>query len=54
MPSKSNSRKINVYPTKSFFIQTLVKDIQLIDAFLDLIDNSIDSYIENNISELRL
>ena len=54
MPRESNSRKINVYPTKSFFIQTLVKDIQLIDAFLDLIDNSIDSYIENNISELRL
>jgi hypothetical protein len=54
MPHESTSRKISVYPTKGFFIQTLVKDIQLIDAFLDLIDNSIDSYIENNISDRRL
>ena len=48
-----DDKKIDVSPTKSFFIQTLVRDIQLIDAFLDLIDNSIDSYIENKISEKK-
>jgi len=52
--SPSNSkREIDASPTKSFFIATLVKDIQLIDSILDLIDNSIDSYIENNLEGRR-
>lgn len=51
--SDSNKKKINAAPTKSFFISTLVKDIQLIDAILDLIDNSIDAYIENRIKERK-
>lgn len=45
--------KINASPTKSFFIDILVKDIDLIDAVLDLIDNSIDSYIKKRISERK-
>jgi hypothetical protein len=32
-------------PTKMFFIDMLTRDIKLEDAILDLIDNSIDSYI---------
>lgn len=42
-------RKINAFPAKSFFIKTLVKDIDLRDAIMDLIDNSIDSYTTNRI-----
>jgi hypothetical protein len=41
--------EINASPTKSFFINTIVKDIQLTDAILDLIDNSIDSYLINRL-----
>src|SRR3989344_2999791 len=44
----STGRTINASPSKSFFIRTLTKDIGLIGAILDLIDNSIDSYIENS------
>jgi hypothetical protein len=44
-------RKIDATPTKEYFIQTITKDVQLIDSILDLIDNSIDSYIENNLKE---
>lgn len=45
--------KINAYPTKSFFVETLVKDIHLMDAILDLIDNSIDGYIKNHFQERK-
>lgn len=45
MPNQMIQRKIETLPPKSFFIKTLVKDIDLLDAILDLIDNSIDSYI---------
>lgn len=34
--------RINAAPTKAFFIDTLVKDIQLIPAIVDLVDNSVD------------
>jgi len=34
--------KINANPTKGFFIEMLTKDINLSDAIIDLIDNSID------------
>lgn len=49
----SNKRLINTRPSKSFFIKTLVRDIQLIDAVLDLVDNSIDSYIKKNFHEKK-
>src|SRR5208282_3298084 len=35
---------------KTFFIQTLTKDIDLVEAVLDLIDNAIDSYIKNGLT----
>ena len=41
MITSNEKREINAFPTKSFFIATIVKDIQLIDSILDLIDNSI-------------
>lgn len=37
---------VNANPTKSFFISMLVKDITLIDAIADLVDNSIDGAIK--------
>jgi len=46
-------KHINCAPTKSYFIKTLVRDIHLIDAVLDLIDNSIDSYIKNEFTDRR-
>ncbi len=35
---------INGKPTKRLFINTLTKDVSLIDAILDLVDNAIDGY----------
>lgn len=40
-----NNKQIKAYPTKSFFIDMLVKDIPLIDAIADLVDNSVDAAI---------
>lgn len=40
--SDQNSTIINALPTKEFFIYTLIRDIKLIDAIPDLVDNSID------------
>ncbi|WP_339197360.1 ATP-binding protein [Paenibacillus sp. FSL P4-0176] len=40
-----NSNEINAAPTKSFFIDMLIKDIPLIDAIADLVDNSVDAAI---------
>lgn len=36
-------RQIQTEPTKDFFIDVLTRDIQLSDAMLDLLDNSIDA-----------
>jgi hypothetical protein len=40
--AQTNPRVVDAYPTKTFFISMLVKDIELIRAILDLIDNSVD------------
>ena len=37
------SEPVEGKPTKSLFIDTLTKDIELIDAVNDLVDNSIDA-----------
>jgi hypothetical protein len=34
---------VNAAPTKRFFISVLIKDIQFIDAIVELVDNSVDS-----------
>ena len=44
---------ISFTPTKEFFIKTLTKDVELDSAILDLIDNSIDGYIVNNLIDKR-
>ena len=54
MASIPVKKKISAFPTKGFFITTIVKDIDLIDAIFDLIDNAIDGHIKNNISEKKL
>jgi hypothetical protein len=38
----NGSNTIDASPTKEFFISMLVKDIELMDAIADLVDNSID------------
>jgi len=53
MTPTGSTRVINASPTKSFFTRTLVKDVDVIDAILDLIDNSIDSHIKNNLHEKK-
>lgn len=35
----------NAHPTKRFFIQSLIRDLSLEDAILDLVDNSIDALV---------
>lgn len=45
-PEENNSKKldltINASPTKEFFISILVRDIKLVDAIADLVDNCVD------------
>ena len=46
MPETSSSgppNSVSAAPTKRFFISVLVKDIQFIDALVELVDNSVDS-----------
>ncbi|MEP3050672.1 MAG: ATP-binding protein [Erythrobacter sp.] len=41
-PAQDDPLSVDASPTKSFFVQIIVKDIQLDKAILDLVDNSID------------
>jgi hypothetical protein len=43
--SNNSSRVINAEPTKDLFIDMLVRDIPLISAIIDLVDNSVDGAI---------
>jgi hypothetical protein len=45
--------KIEAIPTKRLFIDILTKDISVKDGILDLIDNSVDAYIWNEIPDRR-
>jgi hypothetical protein len=54
MSSSIKRTQINTFPPKSFFVKTLVRDIDLLDSILDLIDNSIDSYIKKGFSKRKL
>ncbi|RYH33375.1 MAG: hypothetical protein EON54_20445, partial [Alcaligenaceae bacterium] len=38
----ATAQKANANPSKSFFIQMLTRDIDLVDCILDLLDNSVD------------
>jgi len=45
--------KIEAIPTKRLFIDILTRDISVRACILDLIDNSVDAYIRNELSERR-
>jgi len=45
--------KIIADPTKTLFIKILTQDVDPVEGILDLIDNSIDSYIRNGYSDIR-
>ena len=42
MSTMSENMLIDAYPTKELFIEMLVRDIKLVPAIIDLIDNSVD------------
>ncbi|MFA7254672.1 MAG: ATP-binding protein [Candidatus Omnitrophota bacterium] len=46
--NESGKNQINAAPSKNFFIKMLTRDIGLVDCILDLVDNSVDSFIRNN------
>ncbi len=43
MPDQLSSPFVKASPTKRFFIAVLIKDIQFMDAIVELIDNSVDA-----------
>lgn len=43
----ADTKKISGNPSKLFFIEMLTRDINLSDCILDLVDNSIDSFIRS-------
>lgn len=45
--------KINAFPRKKLFIEVFTQDVDAKTCILDLIDNSVDSYIRNKIQERR-
>jgi hypothetical protein len=42
MPSDNDSKQINAFPTKELFVSMLIRDIPLIRAIIDLVDNAVD------------
>lgn len=45
METNKDNPKINASPVKSFFIEMLTRDIDLVDAILDLLDNCVDGIL---------
>lgn len=45
MPKQASNDTVNAHPTKRFFVQMLVRDIELDDALLDLLDNCVDGVL---------
>lgn len=48
-----NRDVIDASPTKELFIDTLVRDVSVKDAILDLVDNAIDGYIQRGYSDRK-
>ena len=44
---------VSFMPTKRLFIDILTKDISVRDCIFDLLDNSVDSYVRNDIKDRR-
>ena len=42
-PTDRQPERVSAAPTKRFFISVLIKDIQFVDALIELVDNSVDS-----------
>ncbi|MDB5777901.1 MAG: hypothetical protein JWP93_266 [Polaromonas sp.] len=45
---KNNDTNVNASPAKHFFVQMLTRDIELVDAILDLLDNCLDGAVRTN------
>ena len=41
----NKDERIDASPVKSFFIEMLTRDIDLVDAILDLLDNCVDGIL---------
>jgi len=48
-----NFGSIDAMPTKKLFIDTLIRDVSLKDAVLDLVDNAIDGYIRHEFDDKK-
>lgn len=44
---------IDASPTKELFLDTLIKDVNISDAILDLVDNAVDGYTKHDFAERR-
>lgn len=44
---------VSFYPTKKLFIEVLTRDISIRDCIFDLLDNSVDSYTRNKVTDTR-
>lgn len=44
---------IDASPTKELFLDTLIKDVNITDAILDLVDNAIDGYTRHEFANRR-
>lgn len=49
-PAVVDVNTINVRPPKRFFVEMLTRDIELVDAILDLLDNSVDGALRTNLA----
>lgn len=49
----NDEMRIDATPTKELFLDTLIKDVNISDAILDLVDNAIDGYIRSNFEDRR-
>ena len=43
--NESKDKRVNATPVKSFFVDMLTRDIELVDAILDLLDNCVDGIL---------
>lgn len=46
-PTGENGRRVRATPTKDFFVSMLVRDIELLPAIVDLVDNCVDGARRN-------
>jgi hypothetical protein len=54
MSDTNSSQVIQAFPAKRFFVDMLTRDIELLDAVLDLIDNSLDGAMRDSAKENRM